>query len=177
MESRAARDMLSSSERADLATSFFRTTVVMEHTVMADKPNISRGEMGVLGTLSYEQDGLAPSELARRLKVSPARIANTLRSLEKKGFITREINPEDRRGIVVHTTEAGSAYARANLVSAVGHIEEIFDALTPDESRELIRLMDKIEGMLCERGGIDSPPLEHINEAVIEADDGEVRTS
>lgn len=173
MEKKTAEDALSSSERAELATSFFRTTVVMEHTVLADKPNISRGEMGVLGTLSYERDGLAPSELARRLKVSPARIANTLRSLEKKGFIIREINPEDRRGIVVHTTDAGAAYARANLVAAVSHIEEIFDALTPEEARELIRLMDKVEAMLCERGGIDSPPLEHIDEVVIEMDDGE----
>jgi len=44
-------------------------------------------------------------ELAKRLEVSPAAIAVSLKSLEKEGFITRSVKKEDNRVNFVELTE------------------------------------------------------------------------
>lgn len=65
-----------------------------------------RGEPFVLRYL--RQHGTStPSQLATALYLSSGRISAVLSSLEKKGFITREIGPQDRRNILVSMTEAG----------------------------------------------------------------------
>lgn len=50
---------------------------------------------------------LTPSSLAAELNVTAPTMSDTLAALERKGFIVRAPNPEDRRGVVVQLTAQG----------------------------------------------------------------------
>jgi len=66
-----------------------------------------RGETFVLYFIKENQGRTAPSQISDGMGVSSARVAMALNSLEEKGMITREIDVEDRRKIIVKLTEKG----------------------------------------------------------------------
>ncbi|MCG6495089.1 MarR family winged helix-turn-helix transcriptional regulator [Kitasatospora sp. A2-31] len=66
--------------------------------------SLSPTEMGVLGTLA--RCGKAtPGELARKEHVQPPSMTRIVAMLEEKGLVRREPHPEDRRQVVVSSTE------------------------------------------------------------------------
>ncbi|WAL73355.1 MarR family transcriptional regulator [Kitasatospora sp. YST-16] len=66
--------------------------------------SLSPTEMGVLGTLA--RCGRAtPGELARKEHVQPPSMTRIIAMLEEKGLVRREPHPEDRRQVVVSSTE------------------------------------------------------------------------
>lgn len=78
----------------------------------------------ILKSAGEEQEGncCAQRDLARLLEISPAAVANSLKSLEKGGYIHREPVPEDaRRNRVVLTPEG---------LEAVTGCEEVFGAVS-----------------------------------------------
>lgn len=54
---------------------------------------------------------LRVNELAKKMELTPSRITNLLNSLEKKGYIMREISTQDRRIIKVALTDEGEKFA------------------------------------------------------------------
>lgn len=68
----------------------------------------AHGEPFILHELAL-RGTMTPSQLASSLKASSGRISTVLAALEKKGLITRDINPDDRRIIRVNLTDAGRA--------------------------------------------------------------------
>lgn len=69
--------------------------------------NSMRGEAAVLMSLYRAGGELSPSKLGNETHVSSARIANILRTLEEKGFITRHHLSSDRRQVAVALTDRG----------------------------------------------------------------------
>ena len=70
----------------------------------------ARGECFVLRCLARSAKPLLPSDLSSLAQSSTARIAVVLNTLEKKGYITRAIDPSDRRRVLVSLTPAGAEY-------------------------------------------------------------------
>lgn len=58
-------------------------------------------------TVLEHHDGLPAAQLARRSFVTAQSTADLVRSLETRGLITRERNPENRRELSIHLTDAG----------------------------------------------------------------------
>ena len=58
----------------------------------------AHGEPFILHELAL-RGTMTPSQLASSLKASSGRISTVLAALEKKGLITRDIDPDDRRTI------------------------------------------------------------------------------
>lgn len=110
----------------------------------ADVLNASRGEMGVLGYLTSHGGAATPSTLLEALGVSSARVANALKSLERKGYIVREANPEDGRGVIARITPEGRAFGDANFEIAVTSIANLLAPLSESEQIELARLVEKL---------------------------------
>ncbi len=109
-----------------------------------DALNASRGEMGVLGCLAQHDREATPSQLMDALGVSSARVANTLKALERKGYVARQTNPEDGRGVIVRITPAGEAFGEANFQSAVRGVSSLLAPLSAEEQLELARLVERI---------------------------------
>lgn len=54
-----------------------------------------------------KKDGLTQEELTKIVKVDRAATARMVKSLEQKGYISREIDAEDRRNKKIYLTEKG----------------------------------------------------------------------
>ena len=71
----------------------------------------AHGEQFVLRELSIKGTQ-SPSQLAAALQTSSGRISTVLSAVEKKGWVTRDIDPDDRRIIRVNLTDSGREQSR-----------------------------------------------------------------
>ena len=121
-----------------------------------EKLGLYRGQNFVLTALA-EQEGLAQSELAEKLLVSPPTISNSLERMDAAGWIVRRPDPNDRRVARVYLTDAGRALQDS--VASLWHDLEVqtFAGLTPDQIDSLWHLLHHIRenlGQLTEASDV-----------------------
>lgn len=58
-------------------------------------------------TVLEQHEGLPAAQLARRSFVTAQSMADLVRALEQRGLIVRQRNPENRRELLIHLTDAG----------------------------------------------------------------------
>jgi DNA-binding MarR family transcriptional regulator len=58
-------------------------------------------------TVLEQHEGLPAAQLARRSFVTAQSMADLVHALEQRGLIERERNPENRRELLIHLTDAG----------------------------------------------------------------------
>jgi DNA-binding MarR family transcriptional regulator len=87
---------------------------------------------------------LRPSDLAHALMLSPAGITGRLDRLELAGHITRHLDPDDRRSLLVELTASGLATVDAAVTDHVANEERLLAHLTIDERRELDRILRRL---------------------------------
>jgi DNA-binding MarR family transcriptional regulator len=75
---------------------------------LLEKLGLYRGQPPVLFALQ-EQDGLAHSELAEQLGITPATTTRMIQRMEKAGFVQRRPDADDQRISRVYLTKAGRA--------------------------------------------------------------------
>lgn len=103
-----------------------------------------RGEAFVIQFLSHHGDSVLPSEISNIMGISTARIAATLNSLEKKGWITRRIDTDDRRRILVDLTSEGKAHAEQHHRHMMENTIKLLSMLGEEDAREYVRLSRKL---------------------------------
>ncbi len=117
-----------------------------------DFSKFNHGEMMVLNYLFSNPDQeILPSNICNDLHLSSARVAVTLNSLEKKNCIERTMLPADRRKIMVNITEAGRRTVESKRKLLVESFSTIFERLGEYDTKELIRILTRIEGLLNDK--------------------------
>lgn len=95
----------------------------------------------------YRHEGLTQEELARYLNVNKSSVARQLASLEEKGYIRREPDPQDRRSLLVYPTEKANA-----LQDRMRHVLRDWSAyLTDDFTDEERETLSRLMGRVAER--------------------------
>ena len=102
------------------------------------------GENFMLSYISKRQGGIIPSEISNEMGITSARIAAALNSLEAKGLITRRIDTEDRRRILVDLTETGKEQAKKHYEMIMNITINMLQYLGDEDATELIRIMKKL---------------------------------
>ncbi len=102
------------------------------------------GEMFILNYMTYRGESALPSELASAMHTSSARVAVALKSLESKGFITRQIDKTDRRKIIVSLTTSGRELVETHRVEMRKRVELILNHLGEEDAKEYIRIVGRI---------------------------------
>lgn len=105
-----------------------------------DMRRASKGEPFALRHLAKHGPS-TPSQLAAALKVSSGRVSAVLGSLERKGYITREIDPHDRRGILVRLTDAGRDRIERYREDMRRKVCWVFSQMGERRTREFVDLM------------------------------------
>ncbi|MFF1798114.1 MarR family winged helix-turn-helix transcriptional regulator [Kitasatospora sp. NPDC058263] len=94
--------------------------------------SLSPTEMGVLGTLA--RCGKAtPGELARKEHVQPPSMTRIVAMLEEKGLVRREPHPEDRRQVVVSSTEQAEVILAESRRRRNAWLAELAEGLDEEE--------------------------------------------
>jgi len=105
----------------------------------------------VLGQLR-DHGSMSPSELGERLIVTRATVTGVVDSLERRGYVRRTPNPNDRRGIILELTPVGVG-ACAEVRRIIHRQErEWMAALTEDELTTYIGLMHRIQNTVTGEG-------------------------
>ena len=90
-------------------------------------------------------DGLRVSEIAASMGISVPGVTQIITGLEKEKYVRREMDPEDRRAVLVSLTDTG----RRIMKPAFQQIEENFfgliDRLGEENSRILVKLLIEVE--------------------------------
>ncbi|MEO8260977.1 MAG: MarR family transcriptional regulator [Pseudolysinimonas sp.] len=87
---------------------------------------------------------LAPTELARRLGLSPAAITAAVDRLERLGHATRTTNADDRRGVIVTATDTSRDRAMAMLLPMIFAVDATLDGFDADEQATITVYLDRV---------------------------------
>lgn len=128
---------------ADYITLFFRLQRATHNAILSALAAEGLQDVGqprILFLLKEEgADGALPAqqELAQRLHVSPSTIANSLKSLERMGYITKQADAQDGRKKRVAITEKGRD-ARTRCISIFSRVDaQLYDGFSQQELEQL----------------------------------------
>jgi DNA-binding MarR family transcriptional regulator len=113
------------------------------------------GEAFVLKCIARHAEDVLPSVISAEINVSSARVAQTLNSIEKKGLITRRIDADDRRRILVSLTPKGKQTAEAYLRFVIEDMAKMLASLGEKDAKEYVRLTGKLAKAISDNGGND----------------------
>ncbi|PCI38548.1 MAG: hypothetical protein COB53_04620 [Elusimicrobia bacterium] len=103
---------------------------------------------GVLLMLDGADPAKTMTEISRELAVTPANITGIVDTLEKRGFVQRIPNPEDRRVFRIGITDAGTKMIRSIAPGYFKLIHSLYSDLDEKESTTLTHALEKVRERL-----------------------------
>ena len=91
-------------------------------------------------------------KIQKKLNISKPAISYILNTLEKKKYITREIDPKDRRKVSISATPEGKAAAEQSQKKFDELWDEILTRFGEDNMRQLLRLMHDLDDLYAAMG-------------------------
>ncbi|MFT8593392.1 MAG: MarR family transcriptional regulator [Bifidobacterium sp.] len=157
---------------ADEAFEQIRRNFRSAHSGMMKKANReSQGEPLILSILMRKGEQ-TPSRLAEFSGSSSARISAVLGTLEKKGMITRRIDPDDRRNILVSITSQGKERIENNHREMRETLTWIFEQMGEQKTHDFMKLMNEfVTYMALTQPGEPRPTKELVQESLRKAQD------
>jgi DNA-binding MarR family transcriptional regulator len=83
------------------------------------------------------------ADIQNRLYITKAAVSQTLNSLEKKGYISREIHKTDRRRVILALTPIGQDYLDTKSEHMYSMLSEIISRFGVENTKSLIKLLDQ----------------------------------
>jgi DNA-binding MarR family transcriptional regulator len=111
---------------------------------------LSRGEVGALGALRVAgpPHRLSPTRLGKGLMMSSAGMTSRIDRLERRGFVRRLPDPDDRRGVLIELTDQGRETVDAAVAALTTSDRQLVERLDPAEFAQLEALLRKfLEGL------------------------------
>jgi len=107
---------------------------------------LNTGEFDVLAALrrSGSPFTLTPSALARAMMLSTAAMTNRLDRLESAGLVGRQLDPDNRRSILVSLTGDGRKVVDLAVAEHVANEERLLASLTAADRAQLDRLLSTL---------------------------------
>lgn len=93
-------------------------------------------------------DGLAPSTLSSYLTVTRNTVSTLLGGLERQGYITRDLDVEDKRRFIMRLTPAGYNAIEASAVPLFKHLQDAMGRLETTQSDALLAGLTQIQCLL-----------------------------
>lgn len=112
--------------------------------------NLSCGEMYTLYLLEQAGGTLQPGSISEAMNVTTACVASTLRSMERKSLISREVSRQDRRYVDVAITPEGRERLGCACGKAMSDLERILIRLGEREAVEYLSLVSRLAELLNE---------------------------
>jgi len=124
----------------------------IEHTL-----GVSQSVAQALAVVDGAGRPLTPTEISERTLLASATMTAVLDMLERRGWIRRTPNPDDRRSVLIEITPEGRELADRFIPGL--HIVErrVMSALTRRERHQLLALLGKV---LASANGLADEPVE-----------------
>lgn len=128
-----------------LTAVLFRAMQHIERNIASDieSNNLNTTEFGTLEML-YHKGPRAIQMISKRLLMANSSMTYTIDKLEKKGFVKRTKDQNDRRNTQIALTNLGREYIEIILPKHAETLRELYKILSEDEKEELVGLMKKL---------------------------------
>ncbi|MEV7009836.1 MarR family transcriptional regulator [Streptosporangium sp. NPDC051022] len=123
-----------------------------------DGASVTSPELDVLLRLRYAEQPTIARQLARQMSRSPAALSKTLAKLERRGYITRQANPADRRAALVHLTDEGREVVNTLFPQQLAVEVRLLSGMTPEQRGQIIEGLTQLVEVM-EAGLRDMTPL------------------
>lgn len=129
-----------------LAESFVRLSKI--HTKSCHIEGLRHNELFIMvyikkSTMSG-MPGIKVSELGQVLNVTPPTVTQAITGLEKRGFVERSMDKEDRRAVRIKLTEKGTSFMQKSYDTFMSSFNGLVEYLGEDKSNELAELLKKV---------------------------------
>ncbi len=111
----------------------------------------SRAKDQGLGGSEYEvihcirkSPGISPDEIGRQLYLEKSAVAHLTASLEKKGFIRREVDPGDRRRRRIFPTEKAEALKNSRAALEAYYYGWLYQQTEPEKLAVFLEVLDTL---------------------------------
>lgn len=111
----------------------------IEHTL-----GVSHTVFNALAVIDGAGEPLTPKQISERMVISSATMTSVLDALERRGWIGRIPNPDDRRSILIQITADGRAIADQVVPGIHGIERRTMSTLTAKEQDQLIGLLARV---------------------------------
>ena len=98
-----------------------------------------------------KRNGTPSTSLGPLMGMEPTSLSRTLKSMEDKGFITREKNPEDGRGVLIKLTDLGKEKRKVSKGHVFTFNDKIRQQLTEDKIEVFFEVTDIINKLIAEK--------------------------
>ena len=117
---------------------------------LAHDSGLSDPDYDVLSTISEKPERRWQlRELAAKMLWSRSRLSHHIARMQERGLVTREDDPDDRRGCMIVLTEHGLATLQAAAPAHVASVRRhLIDQLDPDELATLTRIAERVTSNL-----------------------------
>ena len=98
-----------------------------------------------LRVISRSEEPLRMTELADRLGIVPRSLTTVVDALEEAGLVRREIDPRNRRAILLHLTDEGAAVRDGLREARRRAAEDLFAPLSAEDRKTLAGLLTLLD--------------------------------
>lgn len=112
-----------------------------------DETGVYQAQHRLLMEISHNQN-ISQNDIARSMDVSAATIAVSLKKLEKRGYIKREIDQEDNRLNKITITDKGKKVVEKSKQIFDTVDQKVFEGITEEEKFTLLVLLQKLNDNL-----------------------------
>lgn len=112
----------------------------------AHQHGFSTTQFMVLGLVERSREGesCTISSIATKLGLDPATVVRTVDSLEKRGFVERQRDKQDRRQVFINFTETGHQSLMEAHQHFITRIRAIFQAMSAEGRASLLDGLDEL---------------------------------
>lgn len=109
-------------------------------------PELCKTDFFVMCTIMDKGDNgqITISELASRAKMLPSAISRTLKGLEERGYVERNVNKNDRRNTYVELTDAGKLVTEEARKAMAEFGKSVMAQVDEADMKRLISYLDNI---------------------------------
>ncbi len=100
--------------------------------------------LGLLVEKSRESELCTVSTIAVKMGLDPATVVRTVDSLEKRGFVERQRDKQDRRQVFINFTEAGHQSLMEAHQLFIARIRAVFQAMSAEGRASLLSGLDEL---------------------------------
>lgn len=111
--------------------------------IYAEKYGIGIPEWRVIATLG-EYEVVTARDVSSSTAMHKTKVSRAVAALEKRGFVTRDKNPDDMREQALKLTAAGIAVYEDIIPKALAYSQELQDALTHEQQALMNDIFDRL---------------------------------
>lgn len=98
-----------------------------------------------------KEDGTPSTSISNRMGMEPTSLTRTLKSLEDKGLIFREKNPEDGRGVLIYLTDLGKEMRAKSKETVLKFNETIKKNIAEEKLNHFMEVAEVINDLITEK--------------------------